>query len=178
MRKHGAEAAPAADAIPPIIPIHNAVNERTWHDILGWEGGRARTGAGAGAGTGGTSGAPASVGGGGEGAVDQGSEEGGGGRRQEGQGPRLISFSGDSQKLTPRARWYGLLGYSRPFDRHDWVVERRDGGRIDYVIDFYAGKQGGGPAGGMPLSFYLDVRPKLNSFEGVRMRVRRFWGWG
>ena len=43
---------------------------------------------------------------------------------------------------------------------------------MEYVIDFYQGK--GGAAGG--LNFYLDVRPKLNSWEGWRMRASRFWG--
>ena len=90
-------------------------------------------------------------------------------------GPRLVSFSGDSKALTPRARWNTwILGYERPFDRHDWVVERcHDGKRVEYVIDFYSGKDGGGERGGlgMPLSFYLDVRPKLNSWEGVKTRM-------
>ncbi|SMQ55526.1 unnamed protein product [Zymoseptoria tritici ST99CH_3D7] len=79
-------------------------------------------------------------------------------------GPKLVSFAGDSKKLTPRARWNGLLGYSEPFDRHDWVVDRC-GKKVEYVIDFYKGKGGAGP-----LSFYLDVRPKLNSWEGWKMR--------
>jgi cytochrome c heme-lyase len=26
------------------------------------------------------------------------------------------------------------------------------------------------------LNFYLDVRPKLNSWEGWKMRVVRYWG--
>lgn len=85
--------------------------------------------------------------------------------------PKLVSFSGDSQKFTPRARWLGLLGYSKPFDRHDWTVERAGGAKVEYVIDFYAGKAGLGP-----LSFYLDVRPKLNSWEGWRMRFVKYWG--
>lgn len=123
-----------------VVPIHNAVNERTWSEILGWEGlGKAQA--------------------------------------KEAM-PKLVSFSGDSQKLTPRARWLSMLGYTKPFDRHDWVVERPSGERVEYVIDFYSGKgsAGGSGAAPMPLSFYLDVRPKLNSFEGVRMRVSRFWG--
>jgi cytochrome c heme-lyase len=84
-------------------------------------------------------------------------------------GPRLRSFSGDSGKLTPRARWYGWLGYERPFDRHDWVVERCSGESIEYVIDFYRGKGGG-------VSFYLDVRPKLNSWAGWKMRLGKLVG--
>lgn len=94
-------------------------------------------------------------------------------------GPRLVSFAGDSKALTPRARWNGFMGYEAPFDRHDWVVDRC-GKRVHYVIDFYSGRGGGG-AGlgaeqGVPLSFYLDVRPKLNSWEGVKTRLLRTAG--
>ena len=89
-------------------------------------------------------------------------------------GPRLHSFSGDSKKLSPRARWNSLLGYQEPFDRHDWVVERCPGkGMVEYVIDFYAGKDDGKGKG---LSFYLDVRPKLNTWEGWKMRVGSLMG--
>ncbi|KAF2262294.1 cytochrome c1 heme lyase [Lojkania enalia] len=89
-------------------------------------------------------------------------------------GPKLTSFSGLSSSLTPRARWNTLLGYTPPFDRHDWVVDRC-GQQIEYVIDFYAGKDEKRP--GKELNFYLDVRPKLNSWEGVKTRVARFWGF-
>lgn len=72
------------------------------------------------------------------------------------------------------------MGYEKPFDRHDWVVDRC-GTRVEYVIDFYQGKAGGGIKGMGP-SFYLDVRPKINSWEGVRMRMLRATGlegkWG
>jgi cytochrome c heme-lyase len=88
-------------------------------------------------------------------------------------GPRLVSFMGQSKELTPRARFNSLLGYSKPFDRHDWIVDRC-GTHIDYVIDFYAGKNEGKP--GKSLNFYLDVRPKLNSWEGIKMRAERFCG--
>ncbi|KAK9240501.1 cytochrome c/c1 heme-lyase [Lipomyces kononenkoae] len=124
---------PQANDMKAVVPIHNAVNERAWMEILKWE---ANTGA-------------SSCG-----------------------GPKLVSFSGDSSKLTPRARINMLLGYQRPFDRHDWVVDRC-GKRIEYVIDFYAGK--GDPKNpGIP-SFYLDVRPKLTP-EGAWLRFRRFVG--
>ncbi|MCJ1299073.1 Cytochrome c1 heme lyase [Hypocenomyce scalaris] len=88
-------------------------------------------------------------------------------------GPRLHSFSGLSGNLTPRARWNSLLGYQEPFDRHDWVVDRC-GTRVEYVIDFYAGRDEG--KRGKGLNFYLDVRPKLNSWEGWRMRLGRLVG--
>lgn len=142
-----------ATSIASIIPIHNAVNERAWKQILEWE-----------------AKAPTS---------DPGSKTCG--------GPKLYSFRGlgvEPQFLSPRARINGWLGYQRPFDRHDWVVERCNGERIEYVIDFYQGKssegnnQSGLAANARPgkLSFYLDVRPKLNSYEGWRMRYYRFTG--
>ncbi|KAI1121094.1 cytochrome c/c1 heme-lyase [Nemania abortiva] len=89
-------------------------------------------------------------------------------------GPRLHSFSGLSTQMSPKARLNTLLGYQAPFDRHDWVVDRC-GREIEYVIDFYAGRPTGS-AGDRKLSFYLDVRPKLNSWEGIKMRAFRAAG--
>ncbi|KAF9887869.1 hypothetical protein FE257_009529 [Aspergillus nanangensis] len=142
-----------ATSVASIIPIHNAVNERAWQQILQWENRGPRS--------------------------DPGSKKCG--------GPRLYSFRGlgvDPQFLSPRARVNNLMGYQLPFDRHDWVVERCDGERVEYVIDFYQGKSSGnGTASGLAsnagpgkLSFYLDVRPKLNTLEGCRMRFTRFAG--
>jgi len=88
-------------------------------------------------------------------------------------GPKLVSFAGDSKALTPKARWNNFIGYALPFDRHDWVVDRC-GKHVDYVIDFYSGKGEG--LMGKGLNFYLDVRPKLNSWEGVRMRASKIFG--
>ncbi|KAJ5881809.1 uncharacterized protein N7529_000481 [Penicillium soppii] len=141
-----------ATSVASIIPIHNAVNERAWDQILDWE----KNG-------------PSS---------DPGSKKCG--------GPKLYSFRGlgvDPQYLSPRARINGWLGYQHPFDRHDWVVERCGGERVEYVIDFYQGKpsdkSGSGlaaNAGPGKLSFFLDVRPKLNTYEGWRLRFNRFTG--
>lgn len=88
-------------------------------------------------------------------------------------GPKLLSFMGTSKALTPRARFNTLLGYTAPFDRHDWVIDRC-GKRVDYVIDFYSGRDENKP--GKSLNFYLDVRPKLNSWEGVVLRARKAVG--
>jgi len=126
---------PSAPDMRTIVPIHNAVNERAWHEIKGWERGRGAEACG---------------------------------------GPKLASFSGLSTSLTPRARWKSMMGYQAPFDRHDWVVDRC-GTKVEYVIDFYAGRDE--KKEGKALNFYLDVRPKLNSWEGVKMRVLRFWGF-
>lgn len=86
-------------------------------------------------------------------------------------GPRLYSFTGLSSKMSPKARMNTLLGFTPPFDRHDWVVDRC-GTKVEYVIDFYTGKV---DKLGRP-SFYLDVRPKLNSWEGAKMRASRILG--
>ncbi|KAF2673460.1 cytochrome c1 heme lyase [Microthyrium microscopicum] len=117
-----------------IVPIHNAVNEKAWQEILAWEKGRGGDSCG---------------------------------------GPRLESFSGLSTQLTPRARFNTLMGYHAPFDRHDWVVDRC-GTKVEYVIDFYSGKDDG--KSGKPLNFYLDVRPKLNTVEGWKTRFGGMFG--
>ncbi|GAB1318308.1 Holocytochrome c-type synthase [Madurella fahalii] len=136
MKRKGYNSASAAD-MKTVVPIHNAVNERAWAEILKWEAPYV---------------APANKGCG---------------------GPRLHSFEGLSQTMSPRARINTLLGYTAPFDRHDWVVDRC-GTRVEYIIDFYAGRNDGAGAG--KLNFYLDVRPKLNTWEGIRMRALRATG--
>jgi cytochrome c heme-lyase len=87
-------------------------------------------------------------------------------------GPKLHSFLGLSTNMSPKARINTLLGYTAPFDRHDWIVDRC-GTKVEYIIDFYAGKDEGK---GAKLSFYLDVRPKLNTWEGWKMRGARYFG--
>lgn len=137
MRRKGYD--PHAADMKTVVPIHNAVNERAWAEILQWEAPYVE---------------PVSKGGCG--------------------GPRLHSFSGlGTQHMSPRARINTLLGYQAPFDRHDWVIDRC-GKKIEYVIDFYAGRSDGGNTG--KLNFYLDVRPKLNSWEGFKMRALRAVG--
>ncbi|QPG73598.1 hypothetical protein FOA43_000910 [Brettanomyces nanus] len=92
-------------------------------------------------------------------------EEGQGGL--ECGGIKLTSFKGNSHKLTPRALFrHYVFGHELPFDRHDWTIDRC-GKNVDYVIDFYSKTQ---EKGAEP-TFYLDVRPKLNSVEGWRLRV-------
>lgn len=136
-----------------VVPIHNAVNERAWQQILEWE---------------------RSFGDGGQSYAACG-------------GPKLVSFKGKPKEATWRAWWRSMIGYGtcfffsyaltfphryqKPFDRHDWEVDRC-GTRIKYVIDFYTGRPN--PSGGM--SFYLDVRPSPGQWEGVRMRVAKTFG--
>ena len=38
--------------------------------------------------------------------------------------PKLYKFMGRPKDLSPKARVNALMGYKKPFDRHDWVVDR------------------------------------------------------
>ncbi|KAI9208096.1 cytochrome c/c1 heme-lyase [Polychytrium aggregatum] len=84
--------------------------------------------------------------------------------------PRLLQFQGKPKEYSPKARIMNFFGYTLPFDRHDWVVDRC-GKRITYVIDFYSGDTKATKPG--QVSFYLDVRPAI-SWEGVKDRLYRF----
>ncbi|KAG6879595.1 hypothetical protein C0992_000875 [Termitomyces sp. T32_za158] len=125
---------PQAADMKTIVPIHNAVNERAWAEVLKWEAGRGGDACG---------------------------------------GVRLVNFQGKPNERSPKARLKMLLGYSAPFDRHDWIVDRC-GVQTRYIIDFYTGHSDG-PSGNN-LSFYLDARPALDNWEGVNMRVQHFFG--
>ncbi|KAI9205860.1 cytochrome c/c1 heme-lyase, partial [Polychytrium aggregatum] len=70
---------------------------------------------------------------------------------------KLARFMGRPHDLSPKARIYGFFGAEKPFDRHDWVVDRC-GKEVRYVIDYY----GGYPEGDNPV-FHVDVRPALDS---------------
>ena len=161
-----------ASTIPTIIPIHNAVNERAWSLIKDWE----------------KSFDPVSS------ITDTQSPTNAAAKSSQippCTGPKLLSFRGlgsSTSSLSPKAWFNSLLGYTTPFDRHDWVVQRCDGTEVEYVIDFYTGSNSSGssqgsssaprPGGGGNLNFYLDVRPKLNSMAGVKMNVGRWCGFG
>ena len=90
--------------------------------------------------------------------------------------PKLKKFMGRPQDLSPKARFLNLLGYSLPFDRHDWIVDR-NGEDVRYVIDFYRGA-----ATHSPISIYLDVRPAIDNipslFNIVSFRLRRMFNIG
>ncbi|KAJ7184225.1 cytochrome c/c1 heme-lyase [Mycena filopes] len=123
---------PQARDMHTIVPIHNAVNERAWAEVMRWEAGRGGEACG---------------------------------------GVKLVNFKGKPGEKSVRARWKMMLGYSPPFDRHDWVVDRC-GVQMRYIIDFYTGRSQGPSVGP---SFFLDVRPALDNWEGVKMRTQHFW---
>ncbi|KAJ1677296.1 Cytochrome c1 heme lyase [Spiromyces aspiralis] len=88
--------------------------------------------------------------------------------------PKLIKFQGRAQDMTPKARLRSLFGYQKPFDRHDWTIDRC-GKDVTYVIDFYEGKRDSKNPN-MP-SFYLDVRPAVTDLGSIYDRVSRFFGF-
>ncbi|KAI7866092.1 cytochrome c/c1 heme-lyase [Spinellus fusiger] len=87
------------------------------------------------------------------------------------QQPKLLKFQGRPKDITPKARIGSWFGYTLPFDRHDWTVDRC-GKKVTYVIDFYAGKND--PQRPDAVSFYLDVRPALSP-SGLWDRLQ--WAW-
>ena len=88
--------------------------------------------------------------------------------------PKLKSFGGKAKDFSPRARIRSLMGYEKPFDRHDWIVDRC-GKDVRYIIDYYDG----GDVNPNDYKFaILDVRPAIDSPTAVwdRMKVC-WWRW-
>ncbi|KAF8498513.1 cytochrome c and c1 heme-lyase [Russula emetica] len=90
---------------------------------------------------------------------------------------QLVRFKGRPGELSPKARFWLFAGWllpdrfndEPPFDRHDWIIRRPSTGEeVRYVIDYY-----GAPPlpDGSPV-FSLDVRPALDTFGSLSMRVR------
>lgn len=105
--------------------------------------------------------------------------------------PKLLSFSGRPRHYSPKARLLNLLGYSLPFDRHDWIVDRCGtpvrcvvcviafpqhpcNTNSRYVIDFYNAS----PVDSV-VAMHLDVRPALDSPGALwdRVRMQAAWIW-
>ncbi|XP_071952873.1 holocytochrome c-type synthase-like [Antedon mediterranea] len=88
--------------------------------------------------------------------------------------PKLVKFGGKYNELSPRARIRMWMGYERPFDRHDWIVDRC-GKHVRYVIDYYDSGHVDPDSGHFSL---LDVRPALDSPTALwdRMKVA-WWRW-
>lgn len=61
------------------------------------------------------------------------------------------------------------MGYRKPFDRHDWIVDRC-GVEQRYILDFYSGPDSPDPMS--PVSVHLDVRPDLTT-SGMADRLRK-----
>ncbi len=96
--------------------------------------------------------------------------------------PTLLRFIGKPADLAPKA-WIKsrLMGYSTPFDRHDWIVDRC-GKEVRYVLDFYYDESSEDDSDMVltvnedgfvvPKHVDIDVRPALDNFENLSDRVR------
>ena len=88
--------------------------------------------------------------------------------------PKLLRFQGRPDDLSPAARWRMWTGgYPRPFDRHDWVVDRCGVESARYIIDYYYRETSDG---GDPIEFH--VRPAIDSPSALWDRIRAnapFW---
>ncbi|CEG43813.1 cytochrome c c1 heme [Plasmopara halstedii] len=50
---------------------------------------------------------------------------------------KLLKFCGRPDEMTPIAWMKSILGFGKPFDRHDWIILRSDNTQVRYVIDYY-----------------------------------------
>lgn len=73
---------------------------------------------------------------------------------------RLVRFRGRPTEWSPMAWWYYFRWGVRPFDRHDWVVERC-GVEVRYVIDYYEAEG----------EFSCVIRPALDSIKACWDRL-------
>ena len=84
--------------------------------------------------------------------------------------PKLLRFQGRPTDLSPKAYLQSMVGYSAPYDRHDWIIDRC-GRDVRYVIDFYDGQRH--PS--LPVSTHIDARPALDSVGAAFDRVRAWF---
>lgn len=92
----------------------------------------------------------------------------------------MINRKTNARFVVPSAQLVQHNSAPKPFDRHDWVIDRC-GKEVRYVIDYYGGEDD--VVNDVPV-FHLDVRPALDSVEsamdrlkfGVREAFARFKG--
>jgi cytochrome c heme-lyase len=78
----------------------------------------------------------------------------------------LHHFHGRAADPSPKAYiLHSLLRWSpKPFDRHDWYVQRCNGRIARYVIDYYPGRT--------DTDFYCDIRPALDTLPDAWLRLK------
>ena len=95
-------------------------------------------------------------------------------KRGPGEEPKLLRFMGRPNELSPKAQVKMLFGHLKPFDRHDWIIDR-GGKEIRYIIDYYH-DESAITTDEQPKyltdsssmkSIKVDVRPALDSLESV-----------
>lgn len=101
------------------------------------------------------------------------------------QQPKLLKFKGRPNDTSLKAYLrHTLLGSVKPFDRHDWTVDRC-GKQVEYVIDFYSGKQDNNHIHDNSNNnnndnpgIYIDVRPKPSAggfYDIARLKLKKFF---
>jgi cytochrome c heme-lyase len=161
-----------ASTIPSVLAVHNLVNEKSWQKVLAHE----------------------SLVGHDVANDDNASQSTAQSTAQP--PPRLVRFLGRPTTMSPKAyvNTY-LLGYTKPFDRHDWVIERsrpvypheRIIGAVKgenvgewvreetrFIIDFYNGTSSTNGNRVDAPGIYLDVRPAVDSVTNFMERIVAF----
>lgn len=82
--------------------------------------------------------------------------------------PSLVRFHGRAEELSPLAR-VKQLWLGRPFDRHDWFIDRCGKDTVRYIIDYYDTPSDDG------LDIRIDARPALDSFSSAWLRFVRLF---
>lgn len=94
-------------------------------------------------------------------------------------GIKLTRFMGRPDDISPMA-WFKstFMGYPRPFDRHDWIVDR-NGTEVRYIIDYYYDESKSSQDETPTLhdaksirSITMDARPALDSPQSLFDRIR------
>ncbi|KAK1937502.1 putative cytochrome c/c1 heme lyase [Babesia divergens] len=81
--------------------------------------------------------------------------------------PHLRRFVGKYNHTTPKSLINRFIwGMGKPFDRHDWFVNRC-GREVRYIIDYYDK-----PEQNDDVQVYIDARPALDSFSALVDRIR------
>jgi cytochrome c heme-lyase len=75
-------------------------------------------------------------------------------------GPTLARFQGMDGIYSAKAKIMMNLWGMKPFDRHDWYVNRC-GKEVKYVIDYYSYETPSGPPGSgeTAIDYFIDARP-------------------
>lgn len=83
--------------------------------------------------------------------------------------PSLLRFVGRSEDLSNKAQFKSRLTYlGRPFDRHDWYVDRCGLKTVRYVIDYYDDEKA---TDEMQIS--IDARPAMDNLGNAWDRLRK-----
>jgi cytochrome c heme-lyase len=96
-----------------------------------------------------------------------------------GREPKLLRFIGRPNDYSPKARLKMLFGHTKPFDRHDWIIDR-GGKEVRYILDYYHDESATSKDKTPSLtdaesiqSIKVDVRPALDSFGAITDRLWR-----